>query len=113
MQTNNPLFDDLAKLATSAGSTMLEWRKEMEKVFYAQMEKWSAKMDFVTRSEFEAVRDIAQQARLENESLKKRLDALEKKPAAAAKASAAKPAMRSAKPKKTGAKPRKSGTAAK
>jgi len=106
MQKNNPFFDDLARIATSAGSTMLEWRKEVERMVQEQMEKLATKMQLVSREEFEAVRAMAQQARLENEALKKRLDALDGgKPASAAKpakpASAAKKPSSSAKSTKT------------
>jgi BMFP domain-containing protein YqiC len=40
--------------------------------------------NLVTREEFDAVRDMAQKAREENEALKARLDALEKRRAAKA-----------------------------
>jgi BMFP domain-containing protein YqiC len=79
MQLNNPFFDDMAKLATSAGGTLLEWRKEAERVFQETAENWLAKMNLVTREEFEVVRDMAAKAREENDALKARLDALEKK----------------------------------
>ena len=53
-------------------------RREAETVFRSQIQRLVADMDFVSREEFEAVRDMARAAREENESLKARLEALEK-----------------------------------
>lgn len=83
----NPFLDDLAKMATSAGGTLLEWRREMEQMCQQAFDKMAARMQLVSREEFEVVREMAAKARAENEALKKRLDALEgkapaKKPAA-------------------------------
>lgn len=78
MNIPNPFLDDLAKLATGAGSTLLEWRHEVEKHCQQAIEKLMAKAQFVSREEFEVVREMATKARAENESLKARLDALEK-----------------------------------
>lgn len=78
MQKNNPFFDDITKLATSAGGTLLEWRKEMERMFQESIEKMAAKMNMVSREEFEVVREMAAKARQENESLGARLEKLEK-----------------------------------
>ena len=97
MINNNPFFDDLAKIATSAGSTMLEWRKQVEQMVSEQMHGFASRMDMVSREEFEAVRALAQKAITENEALKKRLDALEK--SAAPKKAASKAKTTSAKPK--------------
>ena len=104
---NNPFFDDLAKLATSAGSTVLEWRKEVEKSVQGQMDKWASKMNLVSREEFEAVRDMAQKARLDNEVLQKRVDALEGGTVTPAKATKATPTPR----KKTGSATKKTASA--
>lgn len=73
----NPFLDDIAKMATSAGGSLLEWRREAERMFQEQAEKIAARMNMVTREEFEVVRDMATKARAENEELKKRLDTLE------------------------------------
>ncbi len=40
------------------------------------IDRWLADRDFVTREEFEAVREMAIKARTENAELKARLDAL-------------------------------------
>lgn len=90
MQKNNPFFDDIAKMATGAASGLLEMRHEIERMVQQQFEKLSAKMDFVTREEFEVVRKMAQKAREENEALRKEINALKPKKAPAKKKSAAK-----------------------
>lgn len=97
MSKHPPFFDDLSKLAMSAGATMLEWRKEVEKVFHSQIEKWSRGMDLVTREEFEVVRDLAQKAVQENETLKARIEQLEGEKASST-AESKKPAKGKSKP---------------
>ena len=52
-------------------------RREAEGVFKAQFERMIRDMDLVTREEFEAVREMAQLAREENDRLLARLEALE------------------------------------
>ena len=76
---SNPFLDDLAKIATSAGGTLLEWRKEVEQMCQQAFDKMATKMQLVSREEFEIVREMAIKARAENEALKSRLDAIEKK----------------------------------
>ncbi len=93
MQKNNPFFDDIAKMATGAASSLLEMRHEVEKMVQSQIEKVSAKMNLVSREEFEVVRDMAQKARTETLALRKELDAQSPSKKAAPKAKpAAKPA---------------------
>ncbi len=70
-------WDDLAKMASSAGAAMMEWRKEVEKIFHSQIEKWGEKMDFVPRSEFEIVREMAAANKIALEELQKKLTSLE------------------------------------
>lgn len=91
MQTNNRLFDDLARVANGAAGAFAGLRGEMEAMVKARLERVLAGMDLVTREEFEVVRLMAVKAREENEALKARLDALEAAGAAAA-AGTAKPA---------------------
>ncbi len=90
MQKNNPFFDDIAKMATGAASSLLEMRHEVEKIVQQQFEKLSSKMDFVTREEFEVVRDMAQKAREENALLRKEISMLKPKKTPAAKKAAPK-----------------------
>jgi BMFP domain-containing protein YqiC len=59
-------------------------REEAETMVRSRVERFLSDQNLVTREEFEAVRDMAQKAREENEALKARLDALEKRRAAKA-----------------------------
>lgn len=79
MQTQNALFDELAKLMTEAAGAADGVRREAETVFRSQLQRLLADMDLVTREEFEAVRDMARAAREENAAMLARLEALEKK----------------------------------
>ena len=79
MQTENPIFDHLAKAMTEAAGAADGVRREAETVFKSQMQRFIADSDLVPREEFETVRDMAVKAREENEALKARLEALEAK----------------------------------
>lgn len=74
----NAFFEDMAKMATGATSTMMEMRKEMEVMFHSQLERFAANAHLVTREEFDAVKELAANAAAENAELKKRIAALEK-----------------------------------
>ena len=77
MQTQSAFFDEIAKMMTEAAGAADGVRREAETVFKSRLQNLVADMEFVTRDEFEAVRDMARAAREENEALKARLDALE------------------------------------
>lgn len=77
MQSSNKMFEDAAKLAGGALGAFSGIRREVEALVHQQMERLLAKMDLVTRDEFETVRAMAIAAREENEKLSARLDALE------------------------------------
>lgn len=77
MQSRNPFFDDISKLMTSAAGVAQGARAEAETAFRGWIERWMADNDFVTREEFDAVRDMAVKAREENEALSARIAALE------------------------------------
>ncbi len=77
MQTENRILDDLARLATSALGTASGVRDEIEARLRHQFERLIAGMDLVRRDEFEAVKAMAANARLEQEKLAERLAALE------------------------------------
>ncbi len=77
MQTENRILDDLARLATSALGTASGVRDEIEARLRHQFERLIASMDLVRRDEFEAVKAMAANARLEQEKLAERLAALE------------------------------------
>lgn len=80
----NRIFDEFAKLMTDAAGAAQGMRKEVEQAFHAQAERWLNSLDLVKREEFEAVREMAIQARDENDALRARLDALEAKLASTA-----------------------------
>ena len=76
-QTSNRLFDEMARLMGDAASVAQGVKREAETVFRTQMERIVADLDLVKREEFDVVREMASQARAENESLKKRIAELE------------------------------------
>ncbi len=76
-QGPNRMLDEFARMMTDAAGAAQGVRREVETVFRAQGERFLNQMDLVQREEFEAVRDMAAKARMENEVLKKRLDDLE------------------------------------
>ena len=88
MQSENKIFDDLAKMMNGVAGTMAGMGREAEGSMREKMREWVGGADFVSRDEFEAVKAMAVAARDENVALRKRLDALEKgaKPKAAPKA---------------------------
>jgi BMFP domain-containing protein YqiC len=83
MQTDNRLLDDLARVATGALGALTGIRGEIETRLREQFERVLARMDLVTREEFEAARAMAAKARSEQEALQRRLEALESRLAAA------------------------------
>src|SRR3546814_10126073 len=68
--------------------------REAEAAMRERAKEWVGRMDFVSREEFEAVKEMAARARAEAETLKARLDKLEGTAKTAAKP-AKKPAARS------------------
>jgi BMFP domain-containing protein YqiC len=77
MQTENTVFDDLARLMTGALGMAQGVRDEAKSFLRAQADRFVADMDLVGRDEFEAVKQLAADARDEIEALKERLAALE------------------------------------
>ena len=76
-QTSNRLFDELAKVMTDAAGAAQGARREVETIMRGQADRVMAEMDIVRREEFEAVREMAEKARLENEALGERIAKLE------------------------------------
>lgn len=83
MQTQSPLFDEIAKLMSEAAGAVDGVRREAESVARGQLQRLLSDMDLVAREEFEAVRDMAAAARAENERLAARIAELEAMVAAA------------------------------
>ena len=86
MQSENRLFDDLAKFVNGAAGTLAGMGREAEAATRERAREWIGGLDFVSRDEFDAVKAMAAAARDEADALRARLDALEAgaKPAAAA-----------------------------
>ena len=76
-QTSNRLLDEMARLMNDATSVAQGVKREAEGVFRSQMERMVADLDLVKREDFDVVREMAAQAKAENEALKKRIEALE------------------------------------
>ena len=93
MQTDNRLFDDLAKVANGALHTMSGVRDEIENRVRERVERWLNDMDMVPREEFDAIKAVAQTARKEQEALTAKVEALESRLAAL---EGARPAAKSA-----------------
>lgn len=79
MQTQSPLFDEIAKLMSEAAGAVDGVRREAEAVARGQLQRLLSDMDLVPREEFEAVRDMAAAARVENERLAARIGEIEGK----------------------------------
>lgn len=77
MQTSNRLFDDMAKVANGAVSTLTGMKSEIEALVRHQIEKLLVDSDLVAREEFEAVKAMAAEARLQQEKLEQRVNELE------------------------------------
>ena len=76
-QTNNRFFDEAARLMNDAAGVAQGVRREFDTMLRHQAERILGDLDVVRREEFEAVKEMAQLAREENEALKARIAALE------------------------------------
>ena len=79
MQSENPLLADIAKLLNSAAGTMAGMGREARDAARERVKEAVGGLEFVSRDEFDAVKDMAAKALEENEILKSRLAALEAK----------------------------------
>ena len=82
MTGQNRMFDDLSKLMTNAMGVAQGAKSEADAALKSWVDRWLADRDFVTREEFEAVREMAVKARTENAELRARLDRLDPEGAA-------------------------------
>jgi len=78
MSGNRRLFDDVAKLATSAAGVVQGAGREAELILRQRLERILDRMDLVAREEFDVVKEMASKARLENEKLAERVTCLER-----------------------------------
>ncbi len=98
MQSENRFFDDIAKMVNGIAGTVTGVGREAEASMRERMREFVGGMDFVSREEFDAVKEMAATARAEADALKARLDALE------AATSSSAPAAKKAEPRKASAK---------
>ena len=104
MQTENRVFDSLARAFTNAAGAANAFREEVETMVKGKLERLVADMDLVTREDFDVVKAMAAKARAENEKLEARVAELEAKLGIAKKP---KPKPRAKKSTKAKAKPAK------
>ena len=81
MQSDNPILADFVKLANSAAGTFAGMTREAREGARERMKEALGGLDFVSREEFDAVKDMASRAREDCAKLEARLAALEAKAA--------------------------------
>jgi len=85
MQSENPMLADLVKLLNSAAGTAAGMGREVREGARERFKETFGGLDFVSRDEFDAVKDMAAKAREENIALTARITALEASLSAKAK----------------------------
>ena len=88
MQSQNRIFDDIAKVLNSAAGTFAGMAREAQDNAREKAREFVGG-DFVSREEFETVKDMLANARAEITALKTRIDVLEGTEAALKTAKAA------------------------
>jgi BMFP domain-containing protein YqiC len=79
MQSENPLIADFVKMANSAAGTFAGMTREAREGAREKMKQALGGLDFVSREEFDAVKDMAALAREKVEILEAKIAALEAK----------------------------------
>ena len=79
MQSENPIVADLVKLANAAAGTFAGMTREARDGARERMREAFGGIDFVSREEFDAVKDMAARAREDGDKLAARIAALEAK----------------------------------
>ena len=79
MQSENPIIADFVKLANSAAGTLAGMTREARDSARERMREAMGGVDFVSREEFDAVKQMAATAREKVDVLEARLAALEGK----------------------------------
>ena len=77
MQSENPILADFVKVMNSAAGTIAGMGREARDSARERFKEMMGDMDFVSREEFEAVKEMAARAREEADTLKQRLADLE------------------------------------
>ncbi len=83
MQTKSRIFDDLARVAGGAVTTLAGVKAEIDGLVRQRVERLLAGADMVPRDEFDAVKAMAAKARAAQEMLVRRVETLERTLAAA------------------------------
>ncbi len=78
MQSQNRIFDDIAKVAGGALSALGSLKQEVEATVRDRLERFMAEGNFVRREEFDVVQAMAATARAEQEKLAARVAELER-----------------------------------
>ncbi len=77
---DSSVFDDLArKLSDCVPESLTTLRSDLQKNFRSVLESGFAKLDLVTRQEFDAQVGVLQRTRAQLDALAARVDALEKR----------------------------------
>ena len=79
MQSENPIIADFVKLANSAAGTFAGMTREARDNAREKMKEAMGGLDFVSREEFDAVKDMAAMAREKVDILEAKIAALEAK----------------------------------
>ena len=79
MQSENPLVADFVKMANSAAGTFAGMTREARENAREKMKQALGGLDFVSREEFDAVKDMAAKAREQADALETRVALLEAK----------------------------------
>jgi BMFP domain-containing protein YqiC len=77
MQSQNRILDDLAHVAGGALGAISGLKQEIEAMIRDRLEKFMANGNFVRRDEFDAVKEMAANARAEQEKLTQKVAQLE------------------------------------
>lgn len=77
MQSESKIFEDITKVINGVAGTVAGMGREAQSAFRERSKEWAAGLDFVSREEFEAVKNLAANARSEADALGKRVAALE------------------------------------
>lgn len=77
MQTENRIFDDMAKLLNGAAGTLAGVGREAQSGMRERARELIGGLDFVSRDEFDAVKAMAVAARDEADDLRARIEKLE------------------------------------
>lgn len=89
MQSENRILDDLAKMVTGVAGTVAGMGREAQEAMRERTKEWAGGLDMVSREEFDAVKQMAANAREEADALGKRIAVLEAAMATANKGKAA------------------------